>query len=230
MRLCRSNAAIKFTGKIPGTIADINPASLVNPPKEFMRILDYAHMENRKNRCIQNINMIAKEKSEPASDPWLDYRLAVEYWLLKDYSQAYEAINLAMVGFLGEGLLPPSDAYLLKYDILIRTEDYTAIHDGIDKAVRLYPHYPDLYFYKGIMELKYEQYEKAVKTFSYCIIMGESAPEYLTHAGIGSFWTFYYLGLCYEKQQNYPAAAESYRQAIAYYPDFIAARQKLGKL
>lgn len=231
-RLFRNGAGIRYTGKIheqltPGTASTIPHME----PNRYMRILHYGYMENALNsKTGRNIGLLLEEKEKQPDNAWLDYHLAAEYYRLKEYIKAFQYVNTAIVRFLGKGVFPPSLAYRLKYDILITTGSFQKASWGIEKAIALYPDYVDLYFFKGMMQLALENYEKAEQTFAYCLVLGETNPEYMILSGTGSFSALYQLGLCYEKQAKYEQANEAYSQALALYKDFEAAKKRLSGL
>ncbi len=231
-RLFRNRAGIRFMGKIH---EQLTAGATATPPRiesnRFMRILHYGYMENEQKRKVsRNISLLLENQGIEPDNAWLDYHLAAEYYCSRDYIKAFQFVNTAIIRFLEKGVLPPPLAYKLKYDILIATGNFAAAYPGIEKAIELYPDYVDLYFYKGRVQFAFKEYEKAARTFSYCLILGEANPEYLILSGAGSFFALHYLGLCYQMQQKYELAVGSYRQAIALYPDFKPARQRLEQL
>lgn len=231
-RLFRNGKGVHYIGKIHEHINLKDEAlSVKNDSIKFMRIMHYGYMEIRdSSKSTRNLDIILEEKDLEPENPWYDYHLAAEYYRKNLYEKAINSVNLAIVGFLRNELVPPSLLYKLKYDILIMTGNFSTVRRSIDKAIELYPDYVDLHFYKGVSQLSYEEYDTAEKTFSYCVVLGESNPNYLILAGTGSFLAMHYLGICYEKQGKSELAAESYKQAILMNPEFEFANQRLSEL
>ena len=220
-RLIRNGAGIRFTGKIhEHLVSDTSSLSLPAEVNRSMRILHYGYMESAwKHKCNRNLELLLREKSEQPNNAWLDYHLAAEYHRSGKCGEAFQSVNRSIVGFLRKNLLPPPLVYKLKYDILITNGNYAAAHAGIEKAVSLYPDYVDLRFYQGMAQFALGEYGKAEQTFSHCLVMGESNPEYLILKGTGSFFSLYCLSLCYEKQGKSKEAEEAFRQAKELNPD-----------
>lgn len=232
VRLMRKSTGIRFVGKIHEGL-DLNAFGLSLPTEanRFLRILHYGYMESAlKRKSRRNLDLLLGEKSEQPGNAWLDYHLAAEYYQIEKYADAFQSANLAILGFLRKNTLPPPVLYKLKYDLLITTENYEAAYPGIEKAVVLYPDYVDLHFYKGIVQYARCAYEKAEETFSYCLALGESNPKYLILAGTGSFFSFYFLGLCYKKQGKAEQSEEAFRQAQSLNPSLGTAELGLHDL
>ncbi len=229
-RLFRNHIGIRFRGRIH----EQPEAPEGGPPARggvlpSLRILHYGYLDDPvRDKGARNVPLLMEEKAAAPKNPWLDYFLAAELCRAGDDAGAFGAVNRSVAGFLKQGRMPPALAYKLKYDILIRTQSFPSVLAGIGKAISLYPDYVDLHFYEGIARMSVEDCEGAERSFCRCLILGESNPAYLILLGTGSFFALYYLGLCYEKQGEFDRAAESYRQALRYDPDFAPAKQKLG--
>lgn len=231
-RLIRNRDSIRFTGKIHENIKLNNMKfnQKINL-SHFIHILHYGYMEklleNKRNR---NINILLSEKERNDNDPWIYYHLSVEYYHLNNYEKSYKLVNESINRFLENKIRPPSLAYKLKYDILISTSNYSLAYKGIDKAIMIHPEYVDLYFYKGILQYIYREYENAIKTFIHCLELGDNSLEYLVFSGSGSYLATYYLGLCYEKLNNFQEAVNMYNKSLEFYPKFKLAKDKIISL
>ncbi len=196
----------------------------------FLEIMHYGYLEDCIGRkALRNLKLLVKEKASGKEDPWLDYHLAAELYRLNDIERAFQFINQAIAGFLIKGTIPPALVYKLKYDMLLHTGSMENAYKGIDKAIELYPDYVELHFYKGMVLYRMEQYEDALKAFTYCTILGENNPDYLIRSGSGSFYALYYIGECYTQMKKYEAAREAYRQSVLCHPQFEIAKAKFNE-
>jgi tetratricopeptide (TPR) repeat protein len=82
--------------------------------------------------------------------------------------------------------------------------DYTYTLAYREKAIALY----DL-----------EKYEEAITTLKKAVTLQNKFDE-----------GYYWLGRCYEKMKDNNAANDNYRKALLYNPDYVEAKDALGKL
>ncbi|MGF7142144.1 glycosyltransferase involved in cell wall biosynthesis [Anaerotaenia torta] len=191
-------------------------------------ILHYGYSDEAiAGKAIRNLRLLVREQEEGSKDPWLDYHIAAELYRLKETDEALLSLDKAIARFLLQGVLPPALIYRLKYEILLRSDRIEIAFQGIEKAVELYPDYVELHFLRGILLYRREEYERAIKAFIYCIVLGEESPGYLIKAGSGSFYAYYYMGECYTKLGFQEAAQEAYRQSALWNPEFEPAKARL---
>lgn len=236
-RLFRNGKGFRFEGDIHEQIC--NPyLSMEDEVRKCavlpLTLLHYGYLEavaNSKNKFTRNFGMLQKKLAimeEP--DPWLLYHLASEYYRHKDYTTAFNQVNLAIRMALAKGRLPPALFYKLKYASLLETGSYDGAWPGIDKAILLYPDYVDLHFYKGCILLQRGNAEMAIPPFEECLRLGDAHPQYMTLQGAGSFYASYYLGLCYARMEDWEKASRMYRLSLESSPHFLPARQELDQL
>ncbi|MDF2512164.1 MAG: glycosyl transferase [Herbinix sp.] len=211
-RLFRNRLDFKFEGAIHEKLllkGQMEEAPICN----CIQILHYGYSENSVlKKANRNLELLLEKKNR-SDEPWLDYHIAAELYRLQDYETAFQFVNQSIVGFLSQGILPPSLAYKLKYDLLIHSNNMEHAYQGIEKAIELYPDYVELHFYRGVILYFLKQYETAVKAFTYCLILGENNPHYLIRSGSGSSHAYYYLGECYTKMGMHAIAQAAYQQA-----------------
>lgn len=230
IRLFRNTPSFRFTGRIHEHLLLGNMDQDIGfLPDICIRHFGYmdAYLAKKSGR---NLYLLLEENKLRPNDPWIFYHLAVEYYHLEEYSVCLDYINKSLAVFLASNQLPPALLYKLKYHLLLNTKNLKAAYNGIDKAVQLYPDYVDLRFYQGLAQYLMDQPDKAIQTFTYCLILGESHPYYLILAGTGSFMALYYIGRCYLQKGKIPMAAEAFRQALDINPEFTQAGQALSDL
>lgn len=181
-------------------------------------------------KAVRNLNLLVLQKNTSEDNPWIDYHIAAELFVLGHMEKAFMFVNQCISGFLVKGAMPPALIYKLKYEILIYTNSIETAYSGIEKAIKLYPDYVELHFYKGVLLFKQEQYLDAIKAFEYCIILGEEHDNYLIMAGNGSFLASEYIGDCYMKLNCLQNAYDSYQQSLLSHPSFVRVKEKLTKL
>jgi len=79
--------------------------------------------------------------------------------------------------------------------------------------------YMQAYREKAIVLFDMSKYDEAIKILNKAVTLQNNFDE-----------GYYWLGKCYEKQNNTAAAIENYRTALLYNADFIEAKDALGKL
>ncbi|MFT8351423.1 glycosyltransferase [Clostridium saccharoperbutylacetonicum] len=233
-RLFRNYKGFKFNGAIHEQLSPTNVEGICM--EEFtdnIEIHHYGYMNNiikEKKKSERNLSILEKQKIIYNNNPWIDFYIASEYCQLGKYYEAFEQVNLSIVGFIKKEQLPPSLLYRLKYHILITLENYDGARLGIEKAIELYPKYVDLHFYKGIILFKNEIYEEAISTFNNCLNLDEFQSQYLSLAGVESYRSWYLIGCCYEKLSRYEKAANAYNNALYINPNYIDGKIKLQNL
>ncbi len=213
------------TEAVLGTVAAIRTLPV--------RIFHYGYMDevkHSKKKTERNLEILLRQKEDESYSPWIDYHLASEWMGLQKYEAALGSVNLAIARFLAAGQLPPSIVYKLKYATLLEAGYAAKICPAIDKAIRIYPDYVDLYFYKGMARFLLGQYDEAAQTFSECIAIGESCNHHLTMRGTGSFFAYYYRGQCREHMGLPNEASADYIAALQLHPQFEQAAQALNTL
>ncbi len=226
--LFRNGLELRFYGAIHEKL-------IFDPDKEGtgifsgLEMLHYGYLDcQMTKKAIRNLRLLVKEKEADNKDPWIDYHVAAELYRLKDIEGALYALDQAVAKFLLQEVLPPALIYRLKYEILLRSGRIEQAAQGMEKVTPLYPDYVELHFLRGVILSRKEQYERAIKAFTYCIILGEEHPGYLIRSGSGSFYAYYYMGECYKRMENYEAAQEAYRQAALCNPGFYPAKARLA--
>ncbi|UIO42436.1 glycosyltransferase [Brevibacillus brevis] len=198
-----------------------------------VRIYHYGYMNEctgRKNKFERNIGLLMKELEKEDHSPWIEYHLASEFSRIQEHEKTFKFVNLSIIGFLENHMMPPSLLYKLKYSTLIAIGSAEGAWPGIEKAIEMYPDYVDLRLYKGIIQYLKKDYKRALMTFDHCLELGESNIRHLTLKGSGSFHAWYYKGLCYEGLDQVEEAVAAYQTVLAMAKNHAPAKEALEKL
>ncbi|MFB5269091.1 glycosyltransferase [Paenibacillus enshidis] len=233
-RLFRNDPQLRFAGAIHEQL-DIEALDL---PRNSVFMLPvtlhhYGYLEEtveEKGKKERNLRLLEKALEAENHDPWLDYHYASELYRSEKLAEAFERVNVSIASFLKSRRKPPSLFYKLKYSILMALGSYEGGWPGIELAIKLYPDYVDLHFYKGVILMSMQKFTEAIETFEYCLTLDEDHPSYLTMVGTGSFLTWYYIGSCYELMENLPKAEQAYRKSLELSDTMEQAREALQNL
>jgi glycosyltransferase involved in cell wall biosynthesis len=184
----------------------------------------------KKGKSKRNIVMLEQQIQEGENVYWAHYYISLEYYNNQEFQKALERVNLSILSFLQNKVLPPSMVYKLKYSILIAMGRFKEALNGIDKAIMLYPDYVDLHFFKGVILYYLQKYEDAIQSFRKCIAMGEDNKNHLILKGVGSFQAWYYNSLCQQKLNKKKEAVVSILNALLIAPRYKPAMETLTQL
>lgn len=184
----------------------------------------------RKHKSERNLRLLLKEWNQEDHSPWVEYHIASEYARIGRYEESFAMVNAAIAAFLQAGRMPPSLLYKLKYSNLIALGSIDGAWPAIDKAIKLYPDYVDLHFYKGVIFYLKQWYARALAVFDRCLEMGEGNIRHLVLKGTGSFHAWYYKGLCYERLGSLDQAEQAYAAALRLAPGYTIASDALFRL
>ncbi|MFB5677428.1 glycosyltransferase [Paenibacillus terreus] len=233
-RLFRNDPKLRFAGEIHEQL-DIEALDLTNKSVLVVPVTlhHYGYLEEaveEKGKKERNLRLLEKALEAEDHDPWLDYHYASELYRSEKMAEAFERVNLSIGSFLKSQKKPPSLLYKLKYSILMAIGSYEGGWPSIELAIKLYPDYVDLHFYKGIILMSMKKFAEALETFEYCLTLDEDHPAYLTMVGTGSFLAWYYIGSCHELMEDLPKAEEAYRKSLELSDTMEQAREALQKL
>ena len=230
-RFFRNYRGIRFTGNVHehlDILLDTAAYSYAVIPG--VHIHHYGYMDavvKNKDKHNRNLYLLKKEREYAGYSPWIDYHIASEYYRVKNYTEAFNQVNLSIKRFLDINKIPPSLLYKLKYDILISLGSFAGAWPGINNAIALYPEYVDLHFYKGLILYEMRRFNEAISAFQHCIELGDKNPKYLIMTGCGGFRSWFLIGRCHEDTENTSGAIDAYTQAISLYPDYQEAQIRL---
>jgi tetratricopeptide (TPR) repeat protein len=137
------------------------------------------------------------------------------------YAQAKNPNALVMA----DALLIGKNAHAEKEAFFIKGLYYSYISEKqkaipfFDKCLDLDYTYLPGYLEKGVALYDMKRYEEALLVFDRAVTVQNIFDE-----------GYYWLGRCYEKMKDNNAAIDNYRTALLYNPDYVEAKDALGKL
>lgn len=230
-RLFRNNMGFVFKGRIHETIeTEKDSTSYFSLPCVIHHYGYLEPEEKLKQKHRRNIRMLNEELSREAADPWLIYHLASECYRVKEFEKALHFTNGSIYQFLSKKRMPPSILYFLKYTLLIELEQFEEAHMGIDKALKLYPDYCNLHYYKGVILFRLNKFRAAIKAFETGIKTHNHHAEHLILRGVQDFRAFYYIGACHAQLNHEMTAITFLKKALKINPQHKPAQTLLSEL
>jgi tetratricopeptide (TPR) repeat protein len=126
---------------------------------------------------------------------------------------------------MADALLIGKNAHAEKEAFFIKGLYYSYISEKqkaipfFDKCLDLDYTYLPGYLEKGVALYDMKRYEEALLVFDRAVTVQNIFDE-----------GYYWLGRCYEKMKDNNAAIDNYRTALLYNPDYVEAKDALGKL
>lgn len=198
-RLFRNNLGIHFQGSIHEHL--VTPQNIRIGEENCVKgvqIEHFGYLEEavqKKEKHKRNLTLLMQEW-QSTQEPWIAYHIASEWYRVRQYDKSYNWINECLRFFLKKGTKPPALAYKLKYEILLLSSPDVNALEGVELALKIYPDYVDLHYYRGLILYHLNQFLEAADCFLHCMTLGENNSHYLSLHGAGSFLAFYYLELC----------------------------------
>ncbi|WP_379157267.1 glycosyltransferase [Paenibacillus sp. sgz5001063] len=171
------------------------------------------------NKIKRNVDLLEIELNEDPTNPYTWYQLGKTHYVNKNYLEAASTFQSSIDLLAIQGVIPQYvSSLLVNYAYtLLNLKDFTHLFAIIDTGIDLYPDFTDIYFIYGaaLLELKDIQYiDKIQEVFKYCIQLGEPDPsQYETVVGVGSFRSYYNLGVFHEARGDKAEAISYYKIA-----------------
>lgn len=233
-RLFKNNEGFKFIYNIHEILNIEEVLENIQEIKMLpIKVYHYGYLDSEvfhKQKSERNLTLLKEELKKENHSPWIEYHISSQYYQENKYAEAFEYINTSIEKFISNNRLPPSLLYKLKYSILLNSGNAKGAWPSINSAIRLYPDYVDLHFFKGIILFLKEQYNTALIVFENCIKMGEKNLKHLTLYGVSGHLALFYMGACFEKMNNVKKAKSAYQESLALVPNYFPTIQALEKI
>lgn len=129
------------------------------------------------------------------------------------------ALVMADALLMGKNARADKEANLIKGLFYSATGNKQKAISFFDNCLALDYTYMNAYREKAIVQYDMAKYEEAIKTLTKAVTLQNKFDE-----------GYYWLGRCFEKLNNTNDAIESYKNALLYNPDYVEAKDALGKL
>ncbi|GAB6927540.1 hypothetical protein JCM10914A_15230 [Paenibacillus sp. JCM 10914] len=173
----------------------------------------------KKQKINRNLELLEKQlKSEPEST-YLRYQIGQTYYVGGHYHQAIENFDEVLQLISSQDTIPSFlPTVFLSYGYCLHnTSQYPILDRLLNDAFEFFPDYTDLYFLYGVSLIQrgnLKDIEVIKETFEHCIAMGEvTNPIYESVEGVGSYRSYYNLGVYYEATNQVEIAINCYNES-----------------
>ncbi|MDO3660269.1 TPR domain-containing glycosyltransferase [Bacillus sp. C28GYM-DRY-1] len=228
IRLIRNQQNITFTGRVCERPEGEGESGTFSLP---CIIHHYGYLEQEaQHKHKHNISLLNTELLTSSTDPSLLYQKAAEYDRGNEHDKA---LRLAVDGINEcnrKRQIPPSDAYYLKFKLLIDAERYEEAERDIHEALRHYPDYCTLHYYKGIIMYQLKEVREAITAFEACLHTDNAHHQYVQVKGAADFRSSCWLGVCYAELRQHMTAVLYLQKALNANPKCVRAQRLLSQL
>ncbi|MCY8316711.1 glycosyltransferase [Bacillus vallismortis] len=228
IRLIRNQRHITFTGSIGERPEGEDESSTFSLP---CTIHHYGYLEQEaKQKHQRNISLLNAKSLTSCADPFLICQKAVEYE--RGY-EADKAIRLAM-DCINEckrkKQIPPPASYYVKVKLFIDAERYEEAERDINEALRHYPDYCTLHYYKGIIMYQLKKVRDAITAFEACLQTNHENHQYIQVKGAANFRSSCWLDVCHAEMDQHLTAVLYLQKALKENPKCARAQRLLSEL
>jgi tetratricopeptide (TPR) repeat protein len=130
-----------------------------------------------------------------------------------------KAIEIANALLIGKKANADKEALFIKGLYYSSIDEKTKAISFFDECTKLDYTYVSAYLEKGIILYNAKKYQQSLDVFTKAVTVQNTFDE-----------GYYWMGKCFEKLNNTTDAIESYKMALSYDPNYIEAKDALGKL
>ncbi|KAF1680866.1 glycosyltransferase [Bacillus mexicanus] len=227
-RLIRNQQNISFMGRICEKLEGEEGSAAFSLP---CIIHHYGYLEREaKQKHQRNMSLLKMELLRACADSSLLYQKAAEYGRGNEYDKALRLAADCINECRRKKNIPPPAIYYLKYKLLIDAGRYKEAEQDINEALRHYPDYCTLHYYKGIVMYKLKQISEAVTAFKACLQSDSEHHQYIQVKGAADYRSSCWLGVCYAELRQFRSAILYTQKALKANPQCVRAQQLLSEL
>ncbi|OAA90625.1 tetratricopeptide repeat-containing glycosyltransferase family 2 protein [Clostridium ljungdahlii] len=220
-RMFKNGRGFHYEGEIHNQL--IYPHNEYNAIYNAVKIYHYGYLNDNiisKNKRKRNISILNKLIEKDPGNKFNYFNLGNEYTALDDPKKALEYYYKAYENFNPNAGFSP----LLLLRIVISNyniQEYTKTLNFIDIAVKYYPKFTDVYFFKALVYKNLGRVTLQIKALKKCVEIGEPPSQLKFFYGNGSFKAYFELGNIYMNFKDYDTAYDYYIKSLKSKPDFI---------
>ncbi|RJX21916.1 MAG: glycosyltransferase [Desulforudis sp.] len=224
LRMFRNRPAYRFEGAIheqvkPAILRENCGAAIKHSNLSIMHYGYIRDFAERRTKTLRNISLLREALAKNPADAFNNYNLAASYHTLGDLEKARDHYAVAL-NHLDQGTGFAAVLYrnygLCLYDL----GEYNTVLDLADKALALFPDYPDLYFLKGQVFWELGMLPQAKVSFFKSTSFTHTPPDYTTTEGVTGYMAFENLAEIHTRQGDLNEAVACIVKALAGKPSF----------
>lgn len=230
LRLFKNNPSYRFSGAIHEQIASSIPFDKLAVTD--IRIIHHGLNNTAKNleRGNRNLHILKKEIAKEPENHFHKFNLGVEYMVNKEYKKAVNQFEQIKDPDLNKPMWLSRYYKTFAY-CYIKEKEWGKAKNLIEKGVKQFPDFPDLYYLQAMGLIAQEKYREALFPLYTCLSIGETAnPVYISEKGMGSYKAYFILGSIYEALGEIKKAVISYQNALQFNFNHIQAGSRLLKI
>ena len=231
-RIFRNCPRYRFQGtiheQIANTILQENPQAKFQTAEEVV-IKHYGYLDDQvsgKDKIQRNLAIIKNELSEQPENHLLRYHYGVELFRARQYKEAAEEFSRASACISPRALLFPK---LIRYRVMAyySSRQFKQALAAAKEGLGLFPQYPDLYYYCGLIYLEEKEYRHAYQAFLKAASLPPPPTHYASFEGVRTFRAHYCLGQICETFIEEEEAIKFYLQSLREHPGFTPPLERI---
>jgi len=227
-RLFRNRPAYRYEGALHEQIqGKVDPDGGARSRFVGIEINHYGYLDGTteaKRKKDRNMRIVLEEVRRKPDDAFTLFNAGVEFQRIDDHGTALEYFGRAFTHLQS---MRQYFASLLVRNIVASLKSLERYDEALEvcaDALSAYPDFTDLHYLQGQLHFARREYREAIRSFNRAIDLGDHGGDrYMAQAGMGSYYSWFALGVLYEAIGDQSEAVRCYRRAITTAPGFHAA-------
>jgi len=199
LRLFRALPNVRFEGRVHEQVFPSLIRLGLTVQALNIRLLHYGYMDGvstERHKAQRNLELLIDALRDNPDEHYLLWQLAHTYLGMGEGPRAIDAATKSLKAMTYESPIRPL-AYLTLAKAYYIERRFRKSLSTLEIAGNEFPHYTDIYYWKGIARMGLGEWDQAIKEFSRCINLGEPKGFLYTETGVGTFKSLYRLAQCY---------------------------------